>query len=650
MSTAQMFTREHIIPQLVSWFNALPDDQRMVRPTDVPFFNVKVIQDPAEPTLSRIVVGDQSLAVDPVLVLGEATFTWVGRRHLNLPRTATQADFFEVAKNVAMLDLKEPAGASLVGTSGGQTVQAALDEHTTTLDEHAITLDEHTAAIAAIGTGGGGGGGGGMANPMTTAGDIIYGGAAGTATRLPKGSNGQALVITAGNPAWNSLAPVATSGSYADLTSKPTIPATPGDIGAATTAQGAKADTALQPAAVGVSVAGLTAGKVPSGQLPSTDGVTEGSTNLYFAGSRVLSTVLAGFSTATSTVASAADSVLAALGKLQAQVSLRLAILAAFSNTTTSGTNASSTIDLSVAPSGNSTQVAIGKRVSISYNSSSNMTTGGYLMPGQDVLNTAGTGTHDKLVGRNSQMNLTGGNVASAIGFEASVSTVGATTLIGGYAGYYFPNLAGVANIANITTLAAFSNDETRAIVRSAGPFVNADLREIAPSAHAGLATGRYYSAPAKSMTQNIVAVNTIYVTYVHVPRRCTIAVLGFNVTTGATGSGIVGMYKVKDTMLTTLVAQTGALSTATTGAREGAVSVQIDSGLYAIVAVFNATPTIGWHEINSHHIIGASSITGFSEQAYISSSFGTLPTTANIAPTFAANTIEPHLWFRITS
>ncbi len=40
---------------------------------------------------------------------------------------------------------------------------------------------------------------------------------------------------------------VATSGSYADLSNKPTIPTTPGDIGAATAAQGALADSAVQP-------------------------------------------------------------------------------------------------------------------------------------------------------------------------------------------------------------------------------------------------------------------------------------------------------------------------------------------------------------------------------------------------------------------
>ena len=46
------------------------------------------------------------------------------------------------------------------------------------------------------------GGGSGMTNPMTTAGDIITGGAAGAAQRLAAGVNGQRLTMVGGAPAW----------------------------------------------------------------------------------------------------------------------------------------------------------------------------------------------------------------------------------------------------------------------------------------------------------------------------------------------------------------------------------------------------------------------------------------------------------------
>lgn len=55
----------------------------------------------------------------------------------------------------------------------------------------------------------------------------------------------------------------------------------------------------------------------------STDAVTEGATNLYFTAARVLNTVLTGLSTAANAVVAATDSVLVAIGKLQAQVTAR---------------------------------------------------------------------------------------------------------------------------------------------------------------------------------------------------------------------------------------------------------------------------------------------------------------------------------------
>lgn len=50
------------------------------------------------------------------------------------------------------------------------------------------------------------GGGGGFTNPMTTGGDLIYGGASGTATRLANGSSGQYLTSQGGTsaPIWSS--------------------------------------------------------------------------------------------------------------------------------------------------------------------------------------------------------------------------------------------------------------------------------------------------------------------------------------------------------------------------------------------------------------------------------------------------------------
>lgn len=55
----------------------------------------------------------------------------------------------------------------------------------------------------------------------------------------------------------------------------------------------------------------------------TSDAVSEGSTNLYFSLSRALGIVMTGMSTATSTAVAATDTLLVAIGKLQAQVALR---------------------------------------------------------------------------------------------------------------------------------------------------------------------------------------------------------------------------------------------------------------------------------------------------------------------------------------
>lgn len=131
--------------------------------------------------------------------------------------------------------------------------------------------------------------------------------------------------------------------------------------------------------ALGVSVATLVGGTVPSAQLPSyvddvveyasyaslpptgeagkiyialdtnhqyrwsgstyvelvqspgtTDAVAEGSTNLYFTAARVRAAVLTGLSLATGGVISAADTVLQAFGKLQKQITDALALIPPF--------------------------------------------------------------------------------------------------------------------------------------------------------------------------------------------------------------------------------------------------------------------------------------------------------------------------------
>ena len=51
-------------------------------------------------------------------------------------------------------------------------------------------------------------------SPMTTSGDIIYGGTSGTGTRLGVGTNGQVLTLASGVPSWSTVSAVTTLGTF----------------------------------------------------------------------------------------------------------------------------------------------------------------------------------------------------------------------------------------------------------------------------------------------------------------------------------------------------------------------------------------------------------------------------------------------------
>ena len=74
----------------------------------------------------------------------------------------------------------------------------ALEYKTLTAGSN-ITITPAAGSITIASTGGGGGG---MTNPMTTAGDTIYGGTSGIPKRLPIGVTGQVLTTVSGSPAW----------------------------------------------------------------------------------------------------------------------------------------------------------------------------------------------------------------------------------------------------------------------------------------------------------------------------------------------------------------------------------------------------------------------------------------------------------------
>ena len=84
----------------------------------------------------------------------------------------------------------------------------ALEYKTLTAGSN-VTITPAAGSITIASTGGGGG----MSNPMTTAGDTIYGGASGTPERLAIGTTGQVLTVNSGATAPTWATPVLVPGS-----------------------------------------------------------------------------------------------------------------------------------------------------------------------------------------------------------------------------------------------------------------------------------------------------------------------------------------------------------------------------------------------------------------------------------------------------
>jgi hypothetical protein len=87
-------------------------------------------------------------------------------------------------------------------TTGGDIIYGGVSGVPTRLaagtNGHVLTLSSGSPVWAASG-----GGGGGMTNPMTNSGDIIIGSTSGSPIRLGAGSNGQVLSLASGSPVWS---------------------------------------------------------------------------------------------------------------------------------------------------------------------------------------------------------------------------------------------------------------------------------------------------------------------------------------------------------------------------------------------------------------------------------------------------------------
>lgn len=326
----------------------------------------------------------------------------------------------------------------------------------------------------------------------------------------------------------------------------------------------------------------------------------------------------------------------------------------------TSASGASYILDqaVNVSPTTNSTNQVNMSRQKITYNSDFNMTSGGWLSTGLDVVDTLGVGTIDKIVGRYVQINPNGGNVTAILGLESAIGSVGVSTLIANYVAYYVPNLSGVANIANVQNFSSFVCDHYESSSRNAGktlqsmnPLQGSSItQELAP-VHGGVATGRYYlpySATGGLSSSTLVAGLRYYVPF-FVPERTTYTKIGLRVTTAIASSNMrLGIHHSEDGIPTTLIVDSGDLSTATAGAIEATINESLEAGFYWLT--LQSDNAIDTNFILIGELLGLSGSTTDNGMEILPfagpTGYGVLPATA-VGVTYTTSGNAPAMWLR---
>lgn len=326
--------------------------------------------------------------------------------------------------------------------------------------------------------------------------------------------------------------------------------------------------------------------------------------------------------------------------------------------TVVTGTVIGQSSDMNVQPTGNSSATYFARRDQLTWNTNNNLNVGGWITANESVLNIGGTGTIDKVVSNMSQVNLSNSvTVSAALGYEAVLSAISATTTVTSFCGFYFPNLRNVANINRVTTLAAFANDDSVAICRTKGPFYNGTLQEFAPPHHPGITSGRYYTSPYWYLGEGFTQVGSAGLIMVYIPHRITIGAFGFNVTNApANAKARLAMYTTETGRIQNLVWQSGEIDCSSTGIKEVTTNVQVDAGTYWLGIATNMTIGVSYHAPmiteEKASVFGLPSPlvnqTTLSRSAVVPFPYGVFPALVSAAPTYNTGDSEPHIWFRL--
>lgn len=324
------------------------------------------------------------------------------------------------------------------------------------------------------------------------------------------------------------------------------------------------------------------------------------------------------------------------------------------------GTRAATSSDITVKPTAASTSVVFARRDQINWTATVNLNTGGWLTAHQSVANIGGSGTVGKVVVNLSQANTNiAGTVTAVLGYEAEVASIASNSTISQYCGFYFPNLRNVANIARITQIAAFQNDDTEARMSTLGQFFNGTLQEFAPPYHIGLIADRYYSAPHRYVGASGSVVGVAHLVPIHIPHRTTIKKLGVYTATAQTGSkALFALYTSENGRVQNRVYQSGEIDIAAVGEHEASPNIRVDAGTYWIACSINQATNIGYHSPTSIDdrvgMFGSSSANvsdgATSRAASVTFPYtpGGFPLQVGVPPAFASQDNEPHLWFRV--
>jgi len=110
---------------------------------------------------------------------------------------------------------------------------------------------------------------------------------------------------------------------------------------------------------------------------------------------------------------------------------------------------------------------------------------------------------------------------------------------------------------------------------------------------------------------------------------------IGINVTTLSAGNARLGIYNFVDGVPTTLVLDAGTVSTGSTGEKEATISQALSQGVYALVAIFDATPTLTGLAADTGMvggIIGGESYSQIDHGIYETRSYGALPSSFTVS------------------